>query len=212
MDFNSVQQIDIYNEKSIIACAHYFPKAHELRFKKAFTTTCTSLSSLLNRIVSLAHLTKLVFHCELLCFKKFIDLLDCAPHMQTLVFESIHWFKRSDFSIEQNEQFRRVSEKNVITHITCVHACDFDEVKLLVSLCPRVQHLTICLAYKQVEGESIIRFLLSRTNLRTSRLCALCIRISGEFWAERMNHLFKSEQLLDDYTLGLISSELYLWW
>ena len=209
-DFNSVQQIDIQSQKSIIACAYSFPKANKLCFTYGFSSTCTSLASLLNRIVPLAHLTKLVFHCKRLCFKKIIDLLDCTPHVQTLVFRSMPWFRRSYLSIEQSEKFRRIAETNVITHITYSDECGMDEVKLLVSLCSRVQHLSVRLDRRS--GESIIRFLISRTNPNTSHLCALCIRISGKFWYKRLDHLLESERLLDDYTLRMIDSELYLWW
>ena len=139
-----------------------------------------------------------------------IDLLDCAPQVHTLVFHSVPWFKCSHWSIEQSEKFRRISETNVITHIVYNGECDLDEVKLLVKLCPRVQHLSTCLDHGS--GEPIIRFLTSRTNPDTSHLCVLHMRVSGKFWYERLNHLLESERLLDDHTLKLIDSELYLWW
>lgn len=212
VDFNSVRKIHVQSEKNIIACPYYFPKAHELCFAYRFPSTYTSLASLLSRIVSPTHLTKLVVHCEYLSIKEIIDLLDCAPHVHTLVFRSMTLFKRSYLSIAQNEQFRRVSETNVITHITCIDPCNFNDVELLVSLCSRVQYLSICLHYKAAEGDSIIRFLVSRTNLHTSRLCTICIQKSGEVWRNRVRSLLKSERLLDDYSLRLIYTELYLWW
>lgn len=143
-------------------------------------------------------------------FKEVIDLLDCAPRVCTLEFRSMPWLRENYLSIEQSGKFQRVSETNMVTHIIYKGEYTMDEVKLLVALCPRVQHLSIYL--EQSTGESVIRFLLDRTNPNTCHLCSLGIRRYATFWLDKLNHLLKSKSLLNDYTLKLIDSELYLWW
>ena len=210
LNFKSVQQIGIPNEESITRCVYSFPNVTELRFEYRFTTSRTSLVSLLDRILPLKQLTKLVLKCTHFHFKKIIDLLDRAPRVNTLEFQSMPWFRDKYLSIEQTEKFRRISETNIITYITYDGDCTLDKLKLLVALCPRVQNLSIYL--DQNTDASIIRFLLDRSNPNTSHLCLLYIRRHAMFWYEKLDHLLKSEQLLDDYTLKLADSELYLWW
>jgi hypothetical protein len=151
-----------------------------------------------------------VFEGNRLGFKEIIDLLDCAPQMCTLEFRSMPWLIENYFSIAQSEKFRRVSETNMVTHIIYKGESTLDKVKLLVALCPRIRHLSIYL--EQTTEESVIRLLLDRTNPNTCHLCSLGIRRCATFFLDKLNHLLKSESLLNDYTLKLIDSELYLWW
>jgi len=151
-----------------------------------------------------------VFEGSRLGFKEIIDLLDCAPQVCTLGFRSMPWLRENYLSIEPSEKFRRVSETNMVTHIIYRGESTLDKVKLLVALCPRIRHLSIYL--EQTREESVVRLLLDRTNPNTCNLCSLCIRQFATFWLDKLNHLRESKSLLNDYTLKLIDSKLYLWW
>ena len=210
-NFSSVQQIHIHSEKSIINCPYSFPNAKELCFTCGLSITCPKLANLLNRIAPLTKLTKMVFQYPAPPVEKILDLLDYTPQLHTLVFQSVHWLTRKHLLVEQSEKFRRIVKTNVIAHIIYNDVCRLDEAKFLLGLCPRIQHFSLSLDH--TSGESVIRFLLDRTNPNTCHLCVICIRGFGKSWYERLDPLLKSERLLDDYTLKLTDdSGLYLWW
>jgi hypothetical protein len=209
-NLNSVQHLRIESEKTMMNCIHYFPNAAELTFKDGFSTTRTSLSSILNRIIPLNHLTKLVIECHHFSFKKMIELLRFTPHLHTLIFESMPFYKNDYMSIEESETFRLVSNTNAITEVTFTDKCTLEKLQLLLTLCPRVQHLTINTLVRNLD--SITRFLLNKTNPNTRRLCLLCFSRATSNWLDKLDSLISSETLIDDYTLNLVDSKLYICW
>jgi hypothetical protein len=187
-----------------------FPNATELYLRAGFFTLCPSLGIVLGRIVPLKQLTKLVVQCHRFPFIKLLDLLCFTPHIHTLIFQSMSLYGHNYRSVEQSESFQRVSTTNTITHVTCKNRCTLEKVKLLIALCPRVQHLAINTLVKTLKP--ITRFLLDKSNQNTCHLCLLCFtRVSGT-WFELLDKLVKSEKLLDDHNLKSIDSGLYLWW
>jgi hypothetical protein len=209
-NFNSVQYLHIKSEKSMMNCTHYFPNAAELTLKDGFSTTRSSLAFILNRIIPLNQLTKLVIECHHFSFKKLIELLRFTPHLHTLIFKSMPFYKNDYMSIEESETFRVVSNTNMITEVTFTDQCTLEKLQLLLTLCPRVQHLTINTLVRNLD--SITRFLLNKTNPKTHRLCLLCFSRATSNWLEKLDALIKSETLIDDYTLKLIGSKLYICW
>ena len=205
-----MERVHIRNEKSITSCPYSFPNVLEVFFEHGSFISYRSLVCILNRIIPLKQLTKLVFQSTVFSFHTIVDLLGSTPEVRTLILQSTHCFTDSDLSIEQTEQFRRISETNMITNIIYDGSCTMDTMKLLVALCPRTQHLSIHL--DQTANESILRFLLDRTNPNTRYLCLLCIEGLVTVWWDILNHLLKSKSILDDYTLKLTALEIYLWW
>lgn len=120
-------------------------------------------------------------------------------------------FYKFDYtSIEQNETFRFVSNTNNITYFTFKDKCTVEKLKLLVTLCGRIQNLTINTRWRNFI--SIIRFLLDGNNLNIRCLYSLCFVRGYNGWPETIDALIKSEKLLGDYTLQLIDKKLYIWW
>jgi hypothetical protein len=210
LNLNSVQHLYIQSEKTMMNCIHYFPNAAELTFKDGFSATRASLSSILNRIIPLYQLTKLVIECHHFSFKKMIELLRFTPHLHTLIFESMPFYKNDSMSIEESETFRLVSNTNTITEVTFKDKCTLEKLQLLLTLCPRVQHLTINILVRNLD--SITRFLLNKTNPNTRRLCLLCFSRATSNWLDKLDSLISSETLIDDYTLNLVNSKLYICW
>lgn len=212
LNLRSVEHIYIETEKSIINCMQYFPNAIELTFRKDFTSTCASVSTILNRIVPLQQLTKLAIECHYFSFKKMIELLCYTPNIRTLKFKSMPSYqKANDYtSVEQMETFRLVSNTNNITNVTFTGKCILEKLKLLLALCPRLQHLTIDTCATNLE--SITQFLLDKTNENTRHLCSLCFLTVCDSSLEQLDTFIKSESLLDDYTLKLANYKLYLSW
>ena len=151
-----------------------------------------------------------MIECTRFFFDKLVDLLSFTPNLHTLIFESIPVQTSDCLSIDQNEDFRRVSETNMIRYVTFRNKCTLDKVELLVALCPRIQHLSIRTSTRT--AEPITRFLLDKNNANTRQLCLLCFLRAGKAWSKRFTRFIESESLLTDYTLKSTGSELYLWW
>ena len=197
----TIERISIDGEKSITHCAYSFPNAIAVCFESVSFTSCPSLTSLLHRIIPLKQLTKVTFKDTKFPLEKLVDCLESTPQVRTLVLRSIVCSTDDNLLIEQNEKFRRISQTNLIQHITYDDSRTIDKVKLSVALYPRIEHLSVY--HDETTRGPILRFLLDRTNRHTSHLCLLCIRQRGMFWLNRLNHLLKSESLLDDDKLNL---------
>ena len=209
-DLRSVDNIHIENEKDMINCTYHFPNATKLTLEDGFSTTHDSIAIILSRIIPLKQLTNLVVECHHLSFMKVIDLLHFAPNIHTLIFETMPFYKNDYMSIQQSEIFQLVSSKNTITNVTFEGRCTLKKLKLLVALCPRVQHLTI---YALMEDmELMIRFLLDGTNQNTSHLISLCFSGATLVYFRNLDALVKSEILPRDCMLKHGDSKLHLWW
>ncbi len=138
-----------------------------------------------------------------------IKILCCAPQIHTLILKSIACYrKKNDYtSIEESKDFQLVSNTNTITNVTCNGWCTLEQIKLLLTLCPRLQRLTLNTFDTLLER--ITRFLLDKTNQNTRYLCSICFSSSWNNPLEKLDTLIKSEILLDDYILKLIDGEIY---
>ncbi len=83
-------------------------------------------------------------------------------------------------------------------------------MQLIVNLFPQVEYLKIRMIRKEIE--QIIRYLLSKNNLKTRRLFFLCISETPKIYLRKLNILIKSENLLDVYFMKFVNRDLYLWW
>ena len=209
---NPVQYVHIQSEQSIIDCKYYFPNATELIFERGCSTTRVSIVTILKSIMPLNQLTKLVIDCTYFSIQKVIKILYHTPNTHTLMLKSMACYKRRDdyTSIQQSEEFQFVSNKNNIENVTCDTACKLEQIKLIVALCPRMKYFTINRRTNHIE--SIIRFLLDKTNPNTRHLCVLGFSRVWNNWCDKLDQLIKSETLLDDYILKRIKWNLYLWW
>lgn len=208
--FNSVREISIENEKSVTSSSNVFPNVTQLELNDCFSTSCDSVGSLFNRILPLRQLTKLVIKCHHFSLRKMLDMLSFTPNLHTLSFRSIPTQTSGCLSIDCSEDFRRISETNMIRDVTFRDKCTLDKVKLLVALCPRVQYLSIRTSSET--AASITRFLLDKNNANTRQLCFLRFPLVGNTWSKRFKTFIESESLIKDYTLTSNDSESYLWW
>ena len=203
--------MDIESQQSIINCKNYFPNVTTLTFNEQFSITRSTITINLNHIIPLKQLTKLILVCHHFSFKKMIDLLYFTPYLHTLIFESMPFYKDDYISIEKSDIFQLVSNTNNIKNVIFKDRCTLEKLRLLVTLCPRIQHLSISI--RMTTSPLIIRFLLDKTNQNTRHLYSLCFsRVYNNKWLEKLDILLKYEILLDDYLLKFVNSKLYLWW
>ena len=209
---NFVECVHVESAEGLIDCRTSFPNATELIFESCVSTDGTAIVTNLTRIMPLQRLTTLRIKCLQFSVSKLIKLLCHTPNLRILGLKSMPCYKRkNDYaSIEQSEDFQFVSNTNIITDVTCNGACTLEQIKLLVALFPRLNSLTI---HRRVTYlESIIRFLLDRTNVNTRHLYSLCFSPVWHSRMDKVDRVLKCEALLTDYTSKLIDNHLHLWW
>ena len=188
----------------------FFPSAAKLTSEGEFSITRDSIVNMFNGIILLKQLTKLVNKCNHFSFIKMMELLCFTPNVHTLLLKSMPFNGNVYTSIRQSETFRLAFSISTITNVTFEEKCTLEKLQLLVVLCPRPQNLTINTC---TEGlESIILFLLERTNHNTLHLLSLCFLRLNDNWSEKLNTLIKSETVLNNYLLKLFNHKLYLCW
>jgi len=211
-NLDSVEHLHIESGQNIMSSKNYFRNATTITFKDDCSMTYDSIAITLSHIIPLKQLTTLLFQFEYFSVKMVLKILSCTPNIHTLKLKTIPGYqnKNDDTLLEKSENFHLVSDTNVITNVTYEGDCTLNKIKLLVTLCPRVEYLTIKTRSRALE--SILRFLLDRTNQHTSHLCSLCFSRVYNDCFKKVDNLIKSEALLNDYTLKKIAWKLYLWW
>jgi len=209
---NSVDHLEIQDEKAIINCAKYFPNASELTLCY-FDQFQHVPPTILNSIIPLKQLTKLVIvYCNG-SFSKIIELLCCTPNLHTFSINPKLCIGQNIELRQPSEAFQLISKTNNITKLNIIDECRLEEVNYLVHLCPRLQHITLIKVNDQLE--SILLFLLSKDNDKISHLHSICIQTWCETYFEKVKSLLKSENLFDVSSImvgQLIFSRIYLWW
>ncbi|CAF1554585.1 unnamed protein product [Rotaria sp. Silwood1] len=208
-NLNSVLHVYIYGEQTINDCINYFPNATHVTFYDNFCLRTRSFSSTLNHIISLQQLTNIDIDTNRFSFQKFCELLQFAPNVNTLMIKSEILKGAYSESMRQSEIFRLASNINIIKHMTIKDKCTLKKIEILLSLCPRLQSLTSDVNWH--DFESIIRYLLSKTNENVRHLYLFCVSNACPELFERLKSLIKSEKLIDDYSTKYINSKLYLW-
>ena len=206
---NSVKHVRIQSEESIFNCRNYFSNAIELTFEDSFSTNHYSIATELNCTIPLKHITKLNIESCYFTLEKLVGLLYFIPNIHTLVLKTIRVNINNYASIQQNANFRLISNTYNITNMTIEAPCKLKKIQLLIALCPRLQ--TFKIAPDMQSSESIIRFILDKTNPNTRHLFSLCFSRMNNKWLNKSKLFIESETLLDNYLLKIVNQELHLW-
>jgi hypothetical protein len=204
---NTVQHVYIRSLQAITNCTYYFPNATKVTFECVSDLLSEPIGANLNRIIVLKKLNKLVINCRCFSIEQIIELLCSTPNVRILILESIHAHPTNHLSIQQSENFRMVSNTNIITNLTIEEPCTLNETELIVTLCPQLEHLTIRIATQFLK--STLRFLLSKNN---NHLFSLCINNAFGHSVKSLKTFIQSEKLLADYSLKFFEKKLYIWW
>jgi len=98
----------------------------------------------------------------------------------------------------------------MIKNFTVESACTFEQMKLLIDLCPRLQYVNIDIYWR--DFNSIFELLLSKINDNSCHLFSLCLKNGSRTNLYKLVALSQSKKWLDDYSKALIDKKLYLWW
>jgi hypothetical protein len=137
-------------------------------------------------------------------------MLCLTPNCNKLMLNSIVLDKRNILSLQCSENFQFLSDRNNITDITVKSSCTFEQVQLLINLCPRLQHLTIKVS--QEEFQSIVKYLLMN-NEHTRHLRSLYIQNKGDIWTEKLLNAISEVRQHDEVSVEAVGyCKCYLWW
>ncbi len=154
-------------------------------------------------------LTELIIDESDFTFYMIIDLLTFMPNIHTLTINSILIQKDDLLLIEKSENFQMVSKTNNIRNVTIQKEPIFDELKLLLNLCPQLQHLTMRYETGVVP---LLRVLLSNNH---PHLCSLSVKDSLLVATETLKDLIDSKKLLNEYSLKVMNdhyADIDIWW
>ncbi|CAF3943893.1 unnamed protein product [Rotaria sordida] len=206
-----VDHVHIQGEKTMLSCLNYFPNATNLTLSHSFNKSIDEIIINLNQILPLIQLTTLSIDCDGFSFDKVIELIHFTPNIHTLKVYSMNLYRiDSILPIQKSKTFRLVSNRNLIKNFTIDNRCIFEQAKLLINLCRRLEHINIDVLWQ--DFESILQLLLTKNNNNTCHLCSLCLKYGSKRMRKKLEKLIKSKNLLDNYSIKLIRSKLYLWW
>lgn len=206
-----VDHLNIQNVQALNNCRHYFPNVTKLTLTASFKDTRVSLPMLLKTIIPLKQLTTLAIDHHTICIEQFLKLLIASPNVHTLIFEYQPINEINAVLNEPTESFRLLSEKNKITTVILKAEFSNENIQFLVTLCPRMQHLTVDTHYR-FDIDVLVRFLLSKTKNDLQHLCLLCVKRMASINPGTLKTLIETEELLDNYSIKVINNEVYLWW
>ncbi|CAF4205155.1 unnamed protein product [Rotaria sordida] len=177
----------------MISCKTYFPNAIKLTLRyNSSNESEYSLPTILNHILPLKQLTQLPINSPNIHFEVVIELLHFLPNLHTLMF-NLESFNNIDLVlIQQNETFQIVSNTNTIRNMIIKSNCTFQQLKLLINICPQIQQLSMCI--HKIFLEVALLFLLSNDNEYTHELHSLCITHSIVKGIEIINNLHQSQK------------------
>ena len=209
-NFNSVQHVYVRGIGTLNNCIKYFPNATELIIKDYSETSNISIPTTLNRIVSLAQISKLIFIDSVeFPFEELIKLLCFTSNLHTLKYDILAFYSGNPKLIQKTDAFQYVSKRNKIKNLDIGESCTLKEIEMIINLFPQLEDLKTGIVER--DFEQMIRFLLSKNNNQTSHLLFLCILKAHKGYLSKLKKLIKSENLLDGYLIKSVNRDLYLW-
>jgi hypothetical protein len=204
--FVRIEDVELLNDSN-----NYFPNATELTLSfKSINENQNYLSVILSRILPLKQLKKLVFDIDHYRSKTLFELLQFSSNIQTLILNCTSLCESSFILIQQYETFQLVLKTNKIINLIITTECTLEVTKLLVNLCPQLQHLTINILKNHFIAT--LRFLLSKS---IRHLYSLCLQHVSEDGILILNELIQQKKQYNHYFMKVseVSQDtVYLWW
>ncbi|CAF0980559.1 unnamed protein product [Rotaria sordida] len=208
-NFNSVNHLFICS-KIKDHCLKCFPNVNQLIFTLFFDDWNDSIVRNLNCMISLEQLTKIVLEPYRIPLEDIIRLLCFTSNLHTLQFHTFGLHHNNLDVVRRNYAFEYASKINKIKSLILHGRCSLNELEFIVNLFPQLKCLET--GMNRTEIQQIIRFLLSKTHNKTQHLFYLCIAYTPKVCIKEINVMMKSENLLKNYSIKYINSNLYLWW
>ncbi|CAF3351828.1 unnamed protein product [Rotaria sp. Silwood2] len=188
----------------------YFPNATELTISDNLYNSGALIECPISRIIPLSQLTKIIIDYDVVRTSDIIKILHGAHNCYTLILNSLLTDELDLLSLSCSKTNQFMFNRNNIRNLIVKSWCTFEQVQLLVCLCPRLQHLTVSIL--QDDFRSAIKYLL-RNNDNTRQLFSLNIKSSGDIWIEKLMNIILEERQLNEVSVEVIGYfQCYLWW
>jgi hypothetical protein len=201
--------VSINIEAATMKCSMEFPCITELDLVAHNTKYDSMITSKLSSVIPLTQLTHLCFGQSPFPTILMLELLDRAINVHTLILHNTKMLDIQTLTADQTDILYRIFQKNTIRKISIDVQCTLRHYQFLLNLCPQLKYLKMKLTKKI---ESIIRFLLFKSQNKTSQLSLLCISHTDKILLKQIQTMIDREKLLNDYSIELTNNELYLWW
>jgi len=189
---------------------NYFPNITKLTFSDHFDTICDSIGSKLTHIVPVKQINELVIDYSHFSFMQIVQLLSFMENIHTLKLVSMSFNEIDSASIQQNQIFQLVSMTNTVTNMIMEGECSLEGMNLLITLCPRLKHLTMNGFLTTLIP--ITRLLMSKNNNNTRHLSSLCVLKMNYALEQTFKIVIELDNLLDYCSIKFVNHKLYLWW
>ena len=202
---DSVENIEVRSGRTVLDCRNYFPNVIALMLS-SFDSNFYRSWTILDRILPLQQLTKLIIDDDTIEFEKIVQLLNLTPNLYTLIVK----LRSLNINREKNASSYLVSN---IKHLNIGLPLRFEKLKLFISLCPRLEHLTTSIF--EDSFQSVLQYLLSKDNISTRHLFSLLITNMSESQTELLKSLVQSNKLQGDYFMEQRNDycvNTYFWW
>ncbi|UJR17676.1 hypothetical protein I4U23_004573 [Adineta vaga] len=208
-NLDAVRHIHIEHRFAIDNHSVNIPHANEVTFGKNVYISREVIANLNNSIIPLSRLTKITIDSDYISLYNIINVLCLTPNCRKLTLTSLSYDERELVSIQYNENFQNLSQKNTMKDVT-VKSCTFEEIQLVVNLFRQLEHLTINVSQK--DFQSIVKYLLN-TNENIRYLHSLYIRSTNDIWIEKLMNIIKEIRQDDEVFINIINCfDCYLWW
>jgi hypothetical protein len=205
-----VSSLAINSEEGMTDCQLYFPQATELDLSESFRTNHLCLQPDLKRVVPLHQLTTLVITCSRFSFEQLVHLLSATPNVLALTYACQSVGGSETKSIQQTDMFRSVARNNRITKVAATGMYFMSTMQTLVTLCPRVQYLTM--EHHAKHTKASLQWILSRCETDLPSLCLICMQSATKSIEVVRETLIDTNDLPENYSVRQIGEDLYLWW
>ncbi|CAF1282683.1 unnamed protein product [Adineta ricciae] len=195
---NYARHVEIEGCSEAEKCTVQFPCVKELTLHDVKDVSWHACS--IKSIIPLLQISKLYIKDENLPIKKLISLLQDFPNV-----ESLKLFSLPKMSVKQSSVFSLVPVNNRITRVKVYEECDMKDLKLINHMCPRVEHLRICIDESHLG--TILEFLL----LNAKHLFLLVLSHVNYDVVERVQAIIVKKKLIENYSVERNHGKLYLW-
>ena len=207
---NSVRHLELTNENSLLSWASYFPNVTELTFEAyPFEESKHISPHTLHRIFPLNQITRPSILGLDLYLRNSIQLVTHLTNTHTVRFSTELLTKMDLVDIQHDATFYTASTTNKVKYLQADVLRTLDQIKLLVSLFPRLEQINMCL--QRDYSEEILQYLLMSNNDKIRHLHSLLILTGDSTMFQKIMTLIPSEKLLVD-GVNDGNAKIRLWW
>ncbi len=167
----------------------------------------------LNSIITILHMIS--FNIDLyISIDILVEIITSLPNLNSLRLSSRSILQSIKLSNQQKELIHSASKKNQITKVNIEQIVKFEQVELLMDLCPQIKYLKI-VCTKYINIESLLRSILMKKNMKSIlhlRSLCICIPTADDKLIQRLQMMIEDEKFLDEYAIKCVLHRIYLVW